>query len=275
MSNYTFIDEDHIAFHPGYYVEEELEISGLSQEDFARKLDTTPKNLCCLIKGEQRLSMDMAVKLARTTGSDIEYWLNTQRKYDMEMETLYLKKELEQERLVYKELDYQFFQKNYALPKLPGENDAQIEEVRKFLKISTLSVLRKKDLGVKFRNLEEISETDIIRANAMMQIAMNQISSVDITDFNRRKLNRLLMYAVKMTEGRNYENEIRVFLNDVGILFIPMPELRGTGIVSASKKIGHHIILVANLQEKTSAQNVRRELEYICDGEYGVTVKPA
>ena len=38
MSNYTFVDDSHIAFHPGFSVQEEVERSGLSQEDFAKKV---------------------------------------------------------------------------------------------------------------------------------------------------------------------------------------------------------------------------------------------
>lgn len=38
---------DTIAFHPGYYIKEIVEESRLTQEDFAKRLDTTPKILVC------------------------------------------------------------------------------------------------------------------------------------------------------------------------------------------------------------------------------------
>ena len=40
MSNYIEYN-DKIAFHPGYYIKEIIEESGLSQKDFAKRLDTT------------------------------------------------------------------------------------------------------------------------------------------------------------------------------------------------------------------------------------------
>ena len=52
MSNYIEY-KDTIAFHPGYYIKEIVDESGLTQEDFAKRLDTTPKNLSLLIRGEQ------------------------------------------------------------------------------------------------------------------------------------------------------------------------------------------------------------------------------
>ena len=64
MSNYIEYN-DKIAFHPGYYLKEIVEASGLTQADFARRMDTTPKNLSILLKGEQAISLDMAMKLSR------------------------------------------------------------------------------------------------------------------------------------------------------------------------------------------------------------------
>ena len=46
MSNYIE-HNDTIAFHPGYYIKEIVEESRLTQEDFAKRLDTTPKILVC------------------------------------------------------------------------------------------------------------------------------------------------------------------------------------------------------------------------------------
>ena len=51
MSNYIEYN-DKIAFHPGYYLKELVDESGLTQEDFANRLGTTPKNLSILIRGE-------------------------------------------------------------------------------------------------------------------------------------------------------------------------------------------------------------------------------
>lgn len=78
MSNFVEY-KDKVAFHPGYYIKEYVDESGLTQEDFAKRLDTTPKNLSILIRGDQSLSVDMVMKLSRMTGTSAEYWLNIQK----------------------------------------------------------------------------------------------------------------------------------------------------------------------------------------------------
>lgn len=81
MSNYIEYN-DSIAFHPGYYIQEIIDESRLTNEDFARLLDITPDNLTLLIMGEQKLSADIAIKLSEIIGTSINYWLNLQSTYD-------------------------------------------------------------------------------------------------------------------------------------------------------------------------------------------------
>lgn len=73
---------DSIAFHPGYYIQEIIDESRLTNEDFARLLDITPDNLTLLIMGEQKLSADIAIKLSEIIGTGVNYWLNLQSTYD-------------------------------------------------------------------------------------------------------------------------------------------------------------------------------------------------
>ena len=84
MSNYIEYD-DKIAFHPGYYIQEMVEESGLTQADFAKRLGTTPRDLNLLIRGELNLSSDIAMKLSRMTGTSVSYWINLQNAYDVLM----------------------------------------------------------------------------------------------------------------------------------------------------------------------------------------------
>lgn len=76
-------DQNKLLFHPGYYIKEIIEESGLTQEAFAKRLDTTPENLSVLVWGEQALSLDIAEKLAKMLGTSVEYWFNLQNAYDV------------------------------------------------------------------------------------------------------------------------------------------------------------------------------------------------
>ena len=100
MSNYIEY-KDMVDFHPGYYLKELVEDSGLTQEDYAHRLGTTPKNLSILLKGEQSLSIDIATKLSRMLGTTVSFWLGLQQAYDEKVAEFLSEIELEQERDVF------------------------------------------------------------------------------------------------------------------------------------------------------------------------------
>ncbi len=81
MNNYIEYHNT-IVFHPGYYIKEIVDESGLTQEDFAKNLDITPQNLSLLIRGEQGLSEEVATKISSMLGTSVIYWLNLQNAYD-------------------------------------------------------------------------------------------------------------------------------------------------------------------------------------------------
>lgn len=70
--------KDTVAFHPGHYAKEIVEDAGLTQEEFAKRLGTTPKTLSKLLGGGQRLTADFAWKLPRMLGASEQYRLNLQ-----------------------------------------------------------------------------------------------------------------------------------------------------------------------------------------------------
>ena len=191
MSNYIEYN-DKIAFHPGYYIKEIIEESGLSQKDFAKRLDTTPKNLSILVRGEQSLSIDIAMKLSRMLGTSVDYWLNLQKSYDALIAEFESSKELEQERRIFKYFQYTYFRENFGLPDLPRKTNEQIKCLREFLNVASLSVFTKQNMAVSFRSAsEDMKEANIARANAMVQIAINQALKIEAPKFEKKKFEQL------------------------------------------------------------------------------------
>ena len=275
MNNYIEYN-DKIAFHPGYYIKEIVDESGLTQEDFAKRLDTTPKNLSLLIRGEQSLSIDIAMKLSRMIGTTVSYWLNLQNSYDALIAEFKSEKELEQEREIFKALDYRYFRENFGLPELPRKIDDQIVEVRRFLHVSTLSVFAKRDMAVSFKSASvELSNTNIIKANAMVQIAINKALNTNAPKYNKSKFKQMVRYALSLT--RNHEDFyplIRKAFFEAGVILVILPNLPGSKINGATKRLEKNVMLMVNdrrLNADTFWFTLFHEIGHIIHGDYGIS----
>lgn len=275
MSNYIEYN-DRIAFHPGYYIKELVDESGLTQEDFARRLDTTPKNLSLLIRGEQNLSIDISTKLSRLSGTSAAYWLNLQAAYDSLVAEFKSEAEMLHEREVFKALDYKYFRDNFGLPDLPRKIDEQIIAVRNFLHVATLSVFEKRDMAVSFRSASnELPNGSIVKANAMVQIAINQALTVDAPKFNKNRFRRQTDYALSLTRHHEdfYPLIRKVFL-EAGVIFVILPNLPGSKINGATKRLENNVMLMVNdrrLNADTFWFTLFHEIGHIMNGDYGIS----
>ncbi|KJR48947.1 Plasmid maintenance system antidote protein [Desulfosporosinus sp. I2] len=68
-----------VAFHPGYYLKEIIEDMGITQDEFAKRLETSGKNLSDLLNGKSKLSNEIALKLSIMFGTSTDVWLNLQK----------------------------------------------------------------------------------------------------------------------------------------------------------------------------------------------------
>ena len=275
MSNYIEYNGK-IAFHPGYYIKEIIQESGLSQKDFAYRLDTTPKNLSILVRGEQSLSIDIAMKLSRMLGTSVEYWLNLQNSYDALIAEFESSKELEQERRVFKYFEYAYFRGNFGLPDLPRKTNDQIKCVREFLNVATLSVFTKPNMAVSFRSASgDMKEANTARANAMVQIAINEALKIEAPKYDKKKFEKAADYALTLTtQHSDFYPLIRNAFKEAGVIFVILPNLPGSGINGATKKIGQNVMLMVNdrrLYSDTFWFTLFHEVGHIINGDYGVT----
>lgn len=275
MSNYIEYN-DKVAFHPGYYLKEIVDESGLTQEDFAKRLGTTPKNLSILIKGDQSLSIDIATKLSRMLGTTITYWLNLQQAYDEKLAEIQSDEELVRERQGFKLIDYKYFRDYFRLPDLPRQVDEQIKYVRQFLSISSLVVLEEENLAVNFRSYsEKLSKSNTVNANAMVQIAVNKTLRMEIQKYNKRKFEKAVDFA--LTQTRNHDSfypAIRKAFGEAGVALVALPNLKNSGVNGASKRVNGKVMLMVNDRRHfadTFWFTLFHEIGHILNGDLGIS----
>ncbi len=277
MSNFMEYN-DKVAFHPGYYIKELVDASGLTQEDFAKRLGTTPKNLSVLVRGEQSLSIDIAGKLSRMLGTSIAYWLNLQQAYDEKIAEFLSEEELKREREIFKLIDYKYFRDNFDFPDLPRKTDEQIKHVREFLSVSSLTVLEERSLAVNFRSYsEELTKSNTVNANVMVQIAINHALKMDIPKYNKRKFQKAVSFALTQTKNHTgFFPAVQKAFGEAGVALVALPNLKNSGVNGASKKVNGRVMLMVNDRRHfadTFWFTLFHEIGHVLNGDLGVSFK--
>lgn len=87
--NYTISDSkgnvlEVKAFHPGIFLQEEIEERELLKKTIAQQLEILPTNLSEILKGKRNISPRLAVRLEKVLKIRAEYWLNLQMAWDLQ-----------------------------------------------------------------------------------------------------------------------------------------------------------------------------------------------
>jgi antitoxin HigA-1 len=84
--------------HPGEVILEEfIKPWGISQNRLARHMGITPSRLNDIVLGRRGITGNTALRLARATNTNPEFWLNLQALYDLEMAKDEIGERLEEE----------------------------------------------------------------------------------------------------------------------------------------------------------------------------------
>lgn len=275
MSNYI-VYKNKVVVHPGAIIEEEINHLGISQEDFAKKMGTTPKTLSKIVNGEQNLTFEMALKLSKMLGTTVESWINIQNKFDYEMAEIHFQMEGEKERKLFKSLDYNYFTKNFNYyDKDDDDFNTKLENVRQTLLISDLLSLKDIDLTTSFKkSLINMSEMDIVKANIMTQLAIRQASEIDAPKFNRKKLNKAIDKILYIPYNSHTISKVSDILLEVGIKLVVIPHYPKAKVKGACKKTVNSIVLMISdkyLSKELFYPTLFHELGHIVNGDLGIS----
>lgn len=275
MSNYIEY-KDKIVFHPGYYIKEIVDELGLSQDDFAKRLGTTSKTLSVIINGGQRLSSGIALKLSKMLGTSVQYWLNLQSMYDAALAEMAADEELEHERAILKLLDYKYFRDHFGLPNLPRQIDEQVACLRKFLKVGSLTVLENMDLATSFRTASvERNDAMIVKANAMVQIAVNETLEVESPRYDKARFEQAVQFALTQTSNHEgFYDTVREEFRKAGVIFVVLPNLSGSKTNGATKRVNERVMLMVNDRRRSADAfwfTLFHEIGHILAGDFGVS----
>src|SRR5690554_507151 len=169
MTNSYIENKNHIAFHPSYYLHDLINQLNMTQDEFAERVNTTPKTISKILNGLVRVTPKLAYQISLVTNTSAELWNNLQKKYDEVQVIVEDQKLLDQESKLLDIIDYKYFIDNKFLP-VARSREEKVLNLRKFLKVASLNVISKATPSANFRMSNgSLNDKNIINSYIWLQ----------------------------------------------------------------------------------------------------------
>ena len=160
---------------------------------------------------------------------------------------------------------------------MPRKTNEQIIKVREFLGVSSLTIFLKRDLVVNFRTANlEITDANIVKANVMVHIATNlALEMKETPKYDRKLFLKAIDHALTLT--KNYDDFYEIIKSEFykcGVNLILIPNMNGSKVNGAAKKIGNKMLIMIDDRNSNSDSfwfTLLHEIGHIINGDYGIS----
>ena len=241
----------YVAVPPGATIKEQLLMRGMSQKEFAERMDMTTKHISQLVNGEVKLSPDVAVRLEMVLGVPARFWNNIEAIYQEKLIKAKDENKMDEDIKLCRKYPYNEMSKLGWVE----ETRKPIERVvnlRKYFEVVNLGIISDKKLtGIAYRRLADPSENEYSLL-AWSQKAKLEARKISVDAIDVQKLKDHLMTIRKMTleDPEEFCEKLESVLNSCGIAVVFLPHLKGTFLHGATFIDGKKIVLGITVRGK-------------------------
>ncbi len=233
-----------IATPPGATIKEQLKDRGMTQKEFAARMDLSEKHISRLINGEVQLTPEMAVRLEMVLGVPAKFWNNLEAIYREKIVKAEAENAMDADAEVAKQLPYGEMVKLGWVPESKNTRE-KIIYLRKYFEVVALSLLENEQITrIACRKLA-ITEKSDLALIAWAQEVKIKARDIQTAPINIKRLIAELPELRKMTTLKPDEfcPQIKKHLADCGIALVFLPYLKGSFLQGASFMDGNRIVV--------------------------------
>ena len=188
----------YIAIPPGETIKEQLNDRGMSQKEFAARMDMSEKHISKLINGEVQLTPATAVRLEMVLGIPAKFWNNLEAIYREKIVKAKAENSMDADIELAKQMPYNEIAKLGWVPPTNKAKD-KVVHLRQYFEVVELSLLESSQITrIACRRLA-ITEKSDLALIAWAQAAKLAARSRDVSLINLKRLNDIIPEIRRMT----------------------------------------------------------------------------
>lgn len=234
----------YIATPPGATIKEQLNDRGMSQKEFAARMDMSEKHISKLINGDVQLTPETAVRLEMVLGVPAKFWNHLESIYREKIIRAEAENAMDADTEIAKQFPYSEMAKFGWVPET-REAKEKVVFLRKYFEVVELSLLGNEQITrIACRRLA-ITEKSDLALMAWAQEAKIKARDIWTAPINVRGFIAVIPEIRKMTvlKPEEFCPKIKKCLADCGIALVFLPHLKGSFLQGASFMDGNKIVV--------------------------------
>lgn len=262
-----------IATPPGATIKEQLNDRGMSQKEFAARMDMSEKHISKLINGEVQLTPETAVRLEMVLGVPAKFWNNLEAIYREKIIKAEAENAMDEDLEIAKQFPYSEMAKFGWVPET-REAKEKVVNLRKYFEVVGLSLLGNEQITrIACRRLAITDKSDLALI-AWAQQARIKARDIQTAPINIKGLIAAMPEMRQMTvlKPKEFCPKIKKCLADCGIALVFLPHLKGSFLQGATFIDGNKIVVGLTARGKDADKfwfSLFHELAHIVLGHVG------
>ncbi|MCD8069381.1 MAG: HigA family addiction module antitoxin [Lachnospiraceae bacterium] len=259
-----------IATPPGATIKEQLNDRGMSQKEFALRMNMSEKHISRLINGEVQLTPDVAVRLETVLGVPARFWSNLESVYREKIVKVEAENSMDADIELAKQFPYSEMAKLGWVPETRSPRE-KVVNLRKYFEVVELTLLGNTQITrIACRRLA-ITEKSDLALMAWAQEARILARGIETSSVNIKGLTAVIPEIRKMTVMKvdEFFPQIKEKLAEYGVALVFLPHLKGSFLQGATFRDGNKIVVGLTARGKDADKfwfNLFHELAHIICG---------
>ncbi len=218
--------------HPGRFLKEQLNDRGLTQHDFAHRMQRPPQVINQIVREKKSITAETALGIEKVLGIEAKFWVNLQAIYD-----LAVARQAEDEKLLERE---QQWLARFPLKEMirlgwldlePGERDSrQLRELLKFFAVQSFGALQPSTEAIGFR-VTDNAKIDEWALRAWLRQGEREAEKQTVAVFDHGRFQEALHQIRMLTTGSPALSwpQMQQLCAEAGVALVAVSHLPKTG----------------------------------------------
>lgn len=236
--------QNYIAIPPGATIREQLEERGMSQKEFAARMEMSEKHISRLINGEVILTPQTAYKLELVLGLPASFWNKLEAQYREKAILVEQENSLEKDIEIAKKFPYSEMA-SYGWVEETRNIQNKVINLRKFFGVITLTLLGNNLITHIATRRLAVTEKSDLALMAWAQEAKIEARSINVGSIEITHLSKIIPEIKSMTLAKTEEFSpvLKNRLAECGVALVFLPHLKGSFLQGATFIDGKKIVI--------------------------------